>query len=249
MDSATTIIDAQADIEGTLRGKDAQVLGRFRGQIDLTGRLVLGEGAKVDAKVTADAVEIAGEFKGELKARSLSVLEKGRVEGTHRRPAAGHARGRAAQRLRERGRRPAGAAGQHDGVGHRVILRELADRLGCVLRGDGGVEVHRVSGIEDSGPGDLTFVANPRYVPRLATTRASAVILSPDLQTPLPEPRLPQPVPRLRAGGGDPPSPGPARARGRPLRPRGPDRPPGSGRARRAPGRGGSARARRRAHA
>jgi cytoskeletal protein CcmA (bactofilin family) len=82
MDSANTVIDAQADIEGTLRGKDAQILGRFRGQIDLTGRLVLGESAKVDAKVTADAVEIAGEFKGELKARSLSVLEKGRVEGT-----------------------------------------------------------------------------------------------------------------------------------------------------------------------
>jgi cytoskeletal protein CcmA (bactofilin family) len=82
MDSATTVIDAQADIEGTLRGKDAQVLGRFRGQIDLTGRLVLGESGKVDAKVTADTVEIAGEFKGELKARSLSVLEKGRVEGT-----------------------------------------------------------------------------------------------------------------------------------------------------------------------
>jgi cytoskeletal protein CcmA (bactofilin family) len=27
-------------------------------------------------------VEIAGELKGELKARSLSVLEKGRVDGT-----------------------------------------------------------------------------------------------------------------------------------------------------------------------
>ena len=67
-----------------------------------------------------------------------------------------------------------------------MILRELAERLGCALRGDGDVEVHRVSGIDDSGPGDLTFVANPRYVPRLATTRASAVILSPDLQTPLP---------------------------------------------------------------
>ena len=74
-----------------------------------------------------------------------------------------------------------------------MILRELADRLGCVLRGDGGVEVHRVSGIEDSGPGDLTFVANPRYVPRLATTRASAVILSPDLQTPLPSLVSPNP--------------------------------------------------------
>jgi cytoskeletal protein CcmA (bactofilin family) len=82
MDSATTVIDANADIEGTLRGKDAQVLGKFRGQIELTGRLILGEGARVDAHVVADAVEVAGEFKGELKARSLSVLERGRVEGT-----------------------------------------------------------------------------------------------------------------------------------------------------------------------
>jgi cytoskeletal protein CcmA (bactofilin family) len=82
MDSATTVIDTHADIEGTLKGKDAQVLGKFRGQIELTGRLILGEGARVDARVVADAVEIAGEFKGELKARSLSVLERGRVEGT-----------------------------------------------------------------------------------------------------------------------------------------------------------------------
>jgi cytoskeletal protein CcmA (bactofilin family) len=82
MDSATTIIDAQADFEGTLKGKDAHVLGRFRGQIELSGRLVLGESARVEARVNADAVEIAGEYKGELKARSLSVLEKGRVDGT-----------------------------------------------------------------------------------------------------------------------------------------------------------------------
>jgi cytoskeletal protein CcmA (bactofilin family) len=81
MDSGTTI-DAQADFDGTLRGKDAQVLGRFKGQIELTGRLVLGEGSKVEAKVTADAVEIAGEFKGELKARNLALLDKARVEGT-----------------------------------------------------------------------------------------------------------------------------------------------------------------------
>jgi len=82
MDSAATVIDTHADIDGTLKGKDAQILGKFRGQIELTGRLVLGEAARVEAKVTADAVEIAGEYKGDLKARSLSVLEKGRVEGT-----------------------------------------------------------------------------------------------------------------------------------------------------------------------
>jgi UDP-3-O-[3-hydroxymyristoyl] glucosamine N-acyltransferase len=67
-----------------------------------------------------------------------------------------------------------------------VILRQLAEELGCTLRGDGAVEVVRVAGIEDSGPGDLTFVANPRYAKRLSTTRASAVIVSPDTETPLP---------------------------------------------------------------
>jgi UDP-3-O-[3-hydroxymyristoyl] glucosamine N-acyltransferase len=67
-----------------------------------------------------------------------------------------------------------------------VILRELAARLGCSLRGDGGIDVRRVAGIEEAGPGDLTFVANPKYAARLADTRATAVILSPDLQTPLP---------------------------------------------------------------
>ena len=77
-----TVIDAQGDFEGTLKGKDAQVLGRFRGDIALSGRLVLGEGAQVQAKVVADAAEIAGDFRGDLKVRSLVLLEKGRFEGT-----------------------------------------------------------------------------------------------------------------------------------------------------------------------
>ena len=67
-----------------------------------------------------------------------------------------------------------------------MILRELASRLGCGLRGDGGVEISRVAGIEEAGPGDVTFVANPRYAPLLASTRASAVIVTPELETPLP---------------------------------------------------------------
>jgi UDP-3-O-[3-hydroxymyristoyl] glucosamine N-acyltransferase len=74
-----------------------------------------------------------------------------------------------------------------------VILRELASRLGCPVRGDGEVEVQRVRGIEESGPGDLTFVANRRYVTRLSTTRASAVIVSPELETPLPSVLSPNP--------------------------------------------------------
>jgi cytoskeletal protein CcmA (bactofilin family) len=77
-----TQIDKQADVEGKLSGKDARVLGRFRGEIQLSGRLILGEESRVDAKVKADAAEIGGEFKGEITARSLVLLEKARVEGT-----------------------------------------------------------------------------------------------------------------------------------------------------------------------
>jgi UDP-3-O-[3-hydroxymyristoyl] glucosamine N-acyltransferase len=67
-----------------------------------------------------------------------------------------------------------------------VILRELAERLGCELRGDGAVEVSGVAGIEEAGPGDLTFLANRRYAVHLATSKAAAVILAPGQETALP---------------------------------------------------------------
>ena len=58
-----------------------QVFGRFRGEIEVTGRFMMGEGAKVDAHIVADAAEIGGELKGEIKVRSLVLLEKSRIEG------------------------------------------------------------------------------------------------------------------------------------------------------------------------
>ena len=62
-------------------------------------------------------------------------------------------------------------------------LKELAERLQCTLDGDGDVEIERIAAIEKAGPGDLTFVANPKYVAQLATTRASAVIVSEGLRS------------------------------------------------------------------
>ena len=77
-----TQIDKTADFEGKLTGKDARVLGKFKGEIQLQGRLIVGEESRVEAKVKADAAEIGGEFKGEISVRSLVLLEKARVEGT-----------------------------------------------------------------------------------------------------------------------------------------------------------------------
>ncbi|MDE3155931.1 MAG: UDP-3-O-(3-hydroxymyristoyl)glucosamine N-acyltransferase [Acidobacteriota bacterium] len=56
-------------------------------------------------------------------------------------------------------------------------LRDIAEQLACRLDGDGEVDIQRVAGIEQAGPGDLTFVANPKYAAALQHTRASAVIV------------------------------------------------------------------------
>ena len=63
-------------------------------------------------------------------------------------------------------------------------LRDLAEALQCRLEGNGDLDISRVAGIERAQPGDLTFVDNPRYAPFLASTRASAVILSRDQPLP-----------------------------------------------------------------
>ena len=56
-------------------------------------------------------------------------------------------------------------------------LSEIAERLGCRLEGDGGIDIQRIAPLEDAGPGDLTFFTNPKYAPQLHDTRASAVII------------------------------------------------------------------------
>lgn len=63
-----------------------------------------------------------------------------------------------------------------------VTLADLAARLGCRLEGDGRIEVRQVAGIEDAGPGDLTFLANSKYASKLPATRASAAIVDMDVE-------------------------------------------------------------------
>ncbi len=56
-------------------------------------------------------------------------------------------------------------------------LRELAEKLGCRLVGDGEIEVRGLAPFDEAGEGDLAFVANPRDLQRLGASRASALIL------------------------------------------------------------------------
>jgi UDP-3-O-[3-hydroxymyristoyl] glucosamine N-acyltransferase len=56
-------------------------------------------------------------------------------------------------------------------------LSEIAQKLGCRLEGEPGIEIRGVAGIEHAESGQLTFLANRRYFPLLKTTRASAVLI------------------------------------------------------------------------
>ena len=57
-----------------------------------------------------------------------------------------------------------------------VTLAELAMRIGCRVDGDETIDVRRVASLDDAGPGDVTFLHNPKYAARVSATRASAVI-------------------------------------------------------------------------
>jgi len=59
-------------------------------------------------------------------------------------------------------------------------LGELADRLGLTFTGDPDRVIDRLATLANAGPTGLAFLANPRYQPQLARTRAAAVILHPD---------------------------------------------------------------------
>jgi len=69
---------------------------------------------------------------------------------------------------------------------HGIPLRDLAARLGCELRGDGDIEITGVAGLEQAGPTELAFLANPKYAPKVKQTRAAAVLVLEPLPQPTP---------------------------------------------------------------
>jgi UDP-3-O-[3-hydroxymyristoyl] glucosamine N-acyltransferase len=65
-------------------------------------------------------------------------------------------------------------------------IRDLATRLGCELRGDPDIEITGVAGMEQAGPSELTFLANPKYTPKAKHSRAAAILVAEPLPQPTP---------------------------------------------------------------
>jgi UDP-3-O-[3-hydroxymyristoyl] glucosamine N-acyltransferase len=58
-------------------------------------------------------------------------------------------------------------------------LVELAEKTGSIIElGSPELEINSTAGLDIAGPGDITFLANPKYVFQVKDTRASAVFLN-----------------------------------------------------------------------
>jgi len=58
-----------------------------------------------------------------------------------------------------------------------LALGDIATRFGLELRGDPATPIDGVGTLADAKPGQLGFLANPRYRAQLASTHASAIVL------------------------------------------------------------------------
>ena len=63
-------------------------------------------------------------------------------------------------------------------------ISELAERTGARVEGlSDDIEITSAAGLDEAGEGQVTFLANLRYTPRVNTTNASAIYLSEETQT------------------------------------------------------------------
>jgi cytoskeletal protein CcmA (bactofilin family) len=68
-------------LSGRVSGQDFTILGHFEGELQATGRLRIGPAAVVRARVQAAAVEIEGDFEGEVRSDLLRFGRTARAKG------------------------------------------------------------------------------------------------------------------------------------------------------------------------
>ncbi len=77
-----TVIGANAYFRGDIQSDgNARIEGVFEGTIDVTGNVVIGEGAKVVATIKANNISVSGAVKGDISGNKVEILDNGRVWG------------------------------------------------------------------------------------------------------------------------------------------------------------------------
>ncbi|HWI41344.1 MAG TPA: UDP-3-O-(3-hydroxymyristoyl)glucosamine N-acyltransferase [Verrucomicrobiae bacterium] len=65
----------------------------------------------------------------------------------------------------------------------KMTLREIAAHLGGTLQGDGETPITGIASLDEAAEGEISFLSNPKYAAKVATTRAAAVILPPGAES------------------------------------------------------------------
>ena len=83
-DPGRAVLGGGLSLRGEINGEgDFHIYGRFEGEIDVTGRVIVAEAAQVDANINAAAIVIAGKVRGNLSATTrLDILPTGVLTGT-----------------------------------------------------------------------------------------------------------------------------------------------------------------------
>lgn len=77
-----TVLGANSTIEGVLRsGANVRLDGTFKGTLEITGNILVGETAKIEADINAKNISIAGAVRGNISGKKVQLLRTGRVWG------------------------------------------------------------------------------------------------------------------------------------------------------------------------
>jgi len=79
-----SVMGAGLSFRGEVSGEgDFNVAGKFEGDINVTGRVLVADGAQVDANINAFAIVIGGTVRGNLSASTrVEILPTGILSGT-----------------------------------------------------------------------------------------------------------------------------------------------------------------------
>jgi cytoskeletal protein CcmA (bactofilin family) len=77
-----TVIGANCVIEGKLSSSgNVRIDGTFSGTLDITGNVLVGETARINADVDARNISIAGAIRGNVTGNRVQLLRTGRIWG------------------------------------------------------------------------------------------------------------------------------------------------------------------------
>ncbi|HEX2906887.1 MAG TPA: polymer-forming cytoskeletal protein [Phototrophicaceae bacterium] len=77
-----TLLGASSTMEGILRSSaNVRLDGTFKGTLEITGNILVGETAKIEADINAKNISVAGAVRGNISGKKVQLLRTGRVWG------------------------------------------------------------------------------------------------------------------------------------------------------------------------